>query len=134
MPVLMALFLMLWPSVLSATFVYEAGIGEEVCGIPATLPEVRVKPDVKPEICVKRGCDESFELDATRGMWPPHDCLENDCIRFFEPPPGFLGHVTVNKLKAYLEQKAEENWVEFCMEYWLKMLPGGLPDEPPDGP
>lgn len=42
-PVLMAVFLMLWPSVLSATFVYEAGIREEVCGIPATLPEVRVK-------------------------------------------------------------------------------------------
>ena len=128
MKVLMALFLMLWPSVLSAT----SGTWEEFCA-PAELEDVGPKPEVqaKPEICIKRKCDDSFVFYATRNVLPWPECLINDCIRFFEPPPDLiLWHPMLNRLKAHIAEREMKAWLEACTPYWENRLTDG----PPDGP
>ena len=137
MPVLMALFLMLSPSVLSATS-GTMTLGE-FCApqeLESDLEHEPPKPDDsrKPEICVKHRCDESFEFYATRGMWPPHECLENGCIWFYEisEPPAYLffPHATIDRLRTHLEEQYMQGWLESCTRYWENRLPGDLPMKP----
>ena len=114
--VLLALFLMLWPSVLSAAF--EVGTWEEVCA-PHELEDVRPKLDIqdKPEICIKKRCDDAFMFYATRNVLPSPECLENYCIWFFEPPSGVFGS-PLNSLKAYIAEEERKRWLEACTPYW----------------
>lgn len=134
MPVLMALFLMLWPSVLSATS-GTMTLGE-FCAPQELESDLEVeppKPDVraKPEICIKRRCDESFDFYATRGPLPWPECLENGCIWFYEPPADiFFPHATINRLRAHLEERYMKGWLEACTPYWENRLPGDLPMNP----
>lgn len=126
MPVLMALFLVLWPSVLSATFETLAEFCEPQ-ELESDLEHEPPKPDDKPEVCVKHRCDESFDFYATRGPLPWPECLENGCIWFYEPPADIsFPHATINRLRTHLEEQYMKGWLEACTPYWENRLPGDL--------
>ena len=132
MKVLLALsFLMLWPSVLSAT----SGTWEEYCA-PAELEDVVPRPDVvpgKPEICIKERCDEAYIFYATRNVLPMPRCL--NCLRFFEPYPDmYLDSPTLYRLKAHIAEREMKTWLETCTPYWENRLTDGPPLTPETPP
>ena len=132
MKVLLALvFLMLWPSVLSAT----SGTWEEYCA-PAELEDVVPKPSVVPgksEICIKNRCDDAHFFSITRNvLYYPPSCA--GCRRFFEPYPDMFLGSPFYELKAHFAEEEMKRWLETCTPYWENRLRDGPPLTPETPP